>query len=161
MTRTRLVATRLILVLGAMLLGANYAAAQKVAVNYDTKQDFTKYKTYKWVTITGAAYPNQLQDQMIRSAIDSALRTKGMVKQDSGDVSVYVAYQLSVTQSTQYNSYSTGGGVGYGGGWGWAGSRRSQNEAARDALLDCETRRPTYTAPCELVNVNGQWAQGQ
>ena len=31
------------------------------------------------------------------------------------------AYQLSVTQSTQYNSYSTGGGVGYGGGWGWAG----------------------------------------
>jgi uncharacterized membrane protein YhaH (DUF805 family)/predicted RNA-binding Zn-ribbon protein involved in translation (DUF1610 family) len=47
------------------------------------------------------------------------------------------------------------------GGWGWAGSRRSQNEAARDALLDCETRRPTYTAPCELVNMNGQWAPGQ
>ncbi len=47
------------------------------------------------------------------------------------------------------------------GGWGWAATRRSQNEAARDALLDCETRRPTYTAPCELVNVNGQWAQGQ
>jgi uncharacterized membrane protein YhaH (DUF805 family) len=47
------------------------------------------------------------------------------------------------------------------GGWGWAATRRSQNEAARDALLDCETRRPTYTAPCELVNVNGQWAQGR
>ncbi len=47
------------------------------------------------------------------------------------------------------------------GGWGWAATRRSQNEAARDALLDCETRRPTYTAPCELVNVNGQWAPGQ
>lgn len=45
------------------------------------------------------------------------------------------------------------------GGWGWAATRRSQNEAARDALLDCETRRPTYTAPCELVNVNGQWAR--
>ena len=47
------------------------------------------------------------------------------------------------------------------GGWGWAATRRSPNEAARDALLDCETRRPTYTAPCVLVNVNGQWAQGQ
>ena len=47
-----------------------------------------------------------------------------------------------------------------GGGWGWAATRRSQAEAARDALLDCETRRPTYTAPCVLVNVNGQWAQG-
>lgn len=118
MTRARLVATRLILVLGAMLLGANDAAAQKVAVNSDPKQDFTKYKTYKWVTIEGAAYPNQLQDQMIRSAIDSTLRMKGMVSQDSGDVNVYVAYQLSVTQSTQYNSFSTGGGA-YGGRWGW------------------------------------------
>ncbi len=121
MTRTRLIATRLILVLGAMLLGANYAAAQKVATNYDTKQDFSKYKTYKWVTITGAAYPNQLQDQQIRQAIDSVLRMKGMVRQDSGDVNVYVAYQLSVTQATQYNSFSTGGGVGYGAGWGWGG----------------------------------------
>ncbi len=45
------------------------------------------------------------------------------------------------------------------GGWGWAATRRSQAEAARDAVLDCETRRPAYTAPCELVNVNGQWAQ--
>ena len=47
------------------------------------------------------------------------------------------------------------------GGWGWAATRRSQAEAARDALLDCETRRPTYTAPCALVNMNGQWAPGQ
>jgi uncharacterized membrane protein YhaH (DUF805 family) len=47
------------------------------------------------------------------------------------------------------------------GGWGWAATRRSQSEAARDAVLDCEARRPAYTAPCELVNVNGQWAQGQ
>jgi uncharacterized membrane protein YhaH (DUF805 family) len=44
------------------------------------------------------------------------------------------------------------------GGWGWAATRRSQAEAARDALLDCETRRPTYTAPCALVNMDGQWA---
>jgi uncharacterized membrane protein YhaH (DUF805 family) len=44
------------------------------------------------------------------------------------------------------------------GGWGWAATRRSPAEAARDALLDCETRRPTYTAPCVLVNMNGQWA---
>ncbi len=47
------------------------------------------------------------------------------------------------------------------GGWGWAATRRSPNEAARDAVLDCETRRPAYTAPCEVVNVNGQWAQRQ
>jgi len=119
MTRTRLLATRLVLVLGALTIGANYAAAQKVAVNYDTKVDFTKYKTYKWVDITGATYPNQLQDLMIRNAIDSSLKMKGMVRQDSGSVSIYVGYQLTTTQQTQLNTYGSGGGAwGYGGGWG-------------------------------------------
>lgn len=145
MTRTRLIATRLILVLGAMLLGANYAAAQKVATNYDTKQDFTKYKTYKWVTITGAAYPNQLQDQQIRQAIDSVLTTKGMVKQDSGDVNVYVAYQLSVTSATAYNSYSTGGGA-YGGRWGWgAGTTTTTPETIQNGTLVIDLYDPALS----------------
>jgi hypothetical protein len=122
MTRTRLLATRLVLVLGALMIGANYAAAQKVAVNYDTKVDFTQYKTYKWVDITGATYPNQLQDLMIRNAIDSSLKMKGMVRQDSGSVSLYVGYQLTTQQQTQLNTFGTGGGAwGYGGGWGGMG----------------------------------------
>jgi hypothetical protein len=122
MTKTRLVAASLAIAFGAMLVGANDAAAQKVATNFDTKVDFTQYKTYKWVTIEGAKYPNQLTDMQIRQAIDSVLKGDGMVKVDSGDASVYVAYQLSVTQATQYNSFSTGGGgVMGGGGWGWGG----------------------------------------
>jgi hypothetical protein len=122
MTRTRLLATRLVLVLGALTIGANYAAAQKVAVNYDTKVDFSQYKTYKWVDITGATYPNQLTDLMIRSAIDSSLKMKGMVRQDSGSVSLYVGYQLTTQQQTQLNTFGTGGGAwGYGGGWGGMG----------------------------------------
>jgi uncharacterized membrane protein YhaH (DUF805 family) len=43
------------------------------------------------------------------------------------------------------------------GGWGWATGLGSPGEAARRAVLDCESRRPPYTAACELVNVNGQW----
>lgn len=121
MIKTRLVAASLALVFAAGFVGANDAAAQKVATNYDTKVTFTNYKTYKWVDITGATYPNQLTDMQIRQAIDSTLATKGMVKQDSGEVSVYVAYQISVQQSTQYNTYGTGG-VGMGAGaWGWGG----------------------------------------
>jgi hypothetical protein len=56
----------------------------------------------------------------IKQAVDSTLKGFGMAMKDSGDVDVYVAYQLSVTQSTAYNSYGTGG-VGMGGGWGWGG----------------------------------------
>jgi uncharacterized membrane protein YhaH (DUF805 family) len=43
------------------------------------------------------------------------------------------------------------------GGWGWVATQRSPSDAARGALQDCESRRPAYTAPCQLVNVNGQW----
>ncbi|HMU62628.1 MAG TPA: DUF4136 domain-containing protein [Gemmatimonadales bacterium] len=119
MLKTRLVAASLALAFGAMLVGANDAAAQKVATNYDTKTDFTQFKTYKWVDITGATYPNQLMDMQIRQAIDSALATKGMTKADGDSASVYVAYQISVQQSTQYNTFGTGPGMA--GGWGWGG----------------------------------------
>jgi len=119
MLKTRFVAASLALAFGAILVGANDAAAQKVATNYDTKVDFTQYKTYKWVDITGAKYPNQLTDMQIRQAIDSVLSMKGMVKKDSGDVNAYVAYQISVQQSTQYNTFGTGPGMA--GGWGWGG----------------------------------------
>jgi uncharacterized membrane protein YhaH (DUF805 family) len=43
------------------------------------------------------------------------------------------------------------------GGWGWASGQGSPGEAARRAVQDCESRRPPYTAACQLVNVNGQW----
>ena len=119
MTRIHLVAARLALVVGALVAGPQYAEAQKVTTNYDTKVDFSKYKTYHWVDITGATYPNQLQDQQIRQAIDSSLRMKGLVRQDTGTVSLYVGYQVTVQDQQQLNAYSTGGGMGRG--WGWGG----------------------------------------
>lgn len=116
MKTTRTIAARLALVLGAVLAGAGAAAAQSVSTNYDTSVDFSKYKTYHWVDIEGATYPNQLQDLMIRNAIDSTLKMKGLVRQDSGTVSLYVGYQLATSQQTQWNAYGTGGG-----GYGWRG----------------------------------------
>jgi hypothetical protein len=44
------------------------------------------------------------------------------------------------------------------GAWGWVDGRTSPNDAMRGAMQECEARRPAYTAPCALVNVNGQWA---
>jgi hypothetical protein len=61
---------------------------------------------------------------MIRKAVDSTLKMKGLVRQDSaGDnVSLFVGYQLTTTQQKQLNTYGTGGGAwGYGGGWGGMG----------------------------------------
>lgn len=128
MQTSRIITARLALVFGALLASAGAAAAQDVATNYDTSVDFSKYKTYHWVDIQGATYPNQLTDLMIRNAIDSTLKMKGLVRQDSaGDnVSLFVGYQLTTQQTKQLNTFGTGGGAwGYGGGWGGMGGGMS------------------------------------
>ena len=45
--------------------------------------DFTKYHTYKWVTIEGASHPNQIVDAQIKASIDSQLGAKGLTKSQS------------------------------------------------------------------------------
>jgi len=143
MTRTRTFATRLVLVAGAMVFAANYAAAQKVATNFDTSVDFTKYKTYKWVDITGATYPNQLTDLMIRNAIDSTLRMHGLTKVDNDPASLYVGYELTTQQQKQLNTYGTGGaGWGYGGGWGGGGMSTTTVENLTEGTLAVDLYDP-------------------
>jgi len=96
-------------------------SAQKVRHNYAPGTDFSKYKTYKWVRIEKAQYPNQLIDEQIMRSIDSQLAQKGLRKSD-GDADLVVTYQAAVDQEKQWNAYSTGGGYwGYGGWGGWGG----------------------------------------
>ena len=71
------------LVLAVALGGARVARAQDVSVQMDNGAPFSTYKTYNWVNIAGVQYPNELMDMNIRSAIDSILKLKGMVKVDS------------------------------------------------------------------------------
>ena len=77
--------------------------------------DFSKYHTYKWITIEGATYPNQILDAQIKGAIDSQLAAKGLTKTDSDTADLYVGYQASVDQERQWNAYGMGGGLRWGG----------------------------------------------
>ena len=86
--------------------------------------DFSKYKTYKWVRVPNAQYPNQIVDKQIMRSIDAQLATKGLSMTEGDNADLYVAYQAAVDQEKQWNSYSTGGDMwGYGrwGGWGGYG----------------------------------------
>ena len=134
MFKARHAAVGLAIAAGAMLGGAAYASAQDVSVNYDTSIDFSKYKTYKWVDIDGATYPDQLTDLMIRNAVDSTLRTKGLVRQDSGSVSLFVGYQLATSQDKQWNAYGTGGGYGWRGGAGMGMATATQSTVTTGTL---------------------------
>jgi hypothetical protein len=143
MNTMRRTALRLAMVLGAVLASAGAAAAQQVAVNYDTKVDFAKYKTYHWVDIQGATYPDQLTDLMIRNAIDSTLKMKGLVRQDSGTVSLFVGYQLATSQQKEWNAYGMGGGAGWRGGAGMGGMGTATSSTVTDGTLAVDLYDPT------------------
>ena len=91
------------------LLAGSAALAQDVSTNSMPGTDFTKYHTYKWITIEGAKYPNQIVDAQIKTAIDSQLAAKGLTKTDGDKADLYVGYQASIDQERQWNAYGTGG----------------------------------------------------
>lgn len=117
----------LLMVVSMLLLWCVSAAAQDIKYNFLPGTDFSKYRTYKWVRVPKADYPNQILDSQIMQAIDAQLGLKGLTKsEDNPDL--YVAYQVAVDQEKQWNSYSTDmGGWGYGrwGGWGGYGGGMS------------------------------------
>ena len=98
------------------LLAFGTALAQDVTTNFMPGTDFTKYHTYKWVTIQGATYPNQIVNAQIKEAVDSQLATKGLTKTDGDRADLYVGYQVSIDQQRQWNAYGMGGGLRWGGG---------------------------------------------
>lgn len=102
--------------IGLVLLVCGLTAAQDVRSNYMPGTDFSKFKTYKWVTINGSERPDQIVDQQIKQAVDAQLASKGLTKTDDEKADMYVAYQVSVAQQQQWNAYGTGGGLRWGGG---------------------------------------------
>jgi len=105
-----------------LLLAAAAALGQDVRYNFDKNADFSKFKTYKWVTIKDAAKVNDLTDKQIIAAVDAELATKGLTKTSDDSANLYIGYQAGIGQEKQFTSFSSD--WGYGGGWyrgGWYG----------------------------------------
>jgi len=64
-----------------MFLGALTVCAQKVSVGADPGVDVTRYKTYAWSKDMPSTNP--LVVEMVRSAVDGELATKGLRKVDA------------------------------------------------------------------------------
>jgi hypothetical protein len=101
--------------LAVPLLAWLMAMGQEVRHNYMPGTDFSKYHTYKWVSIEGGAHPNQIMDAEIKQSVDSQMASKGFTKTDSDKADLYVGYQIAVDQEKQWNAYGMGGGVRFGG----------------------------------------------
>ena len=104
--------------LGVAFMACIVAIGQDVRHNSMPGVDFSKYHTYKWVNIEGAAHPNQIVDAEIKQSIDSQLASKGLTKTDGDQADLYIGYQVAVDQEKQWNAWGTG--RGFGGGMGEA-----------------------------------------
>ena len=108
--------------IGLLLLVASFASGQDVRYNFDKNADFSKFKTYKWVTLKDAATVNDLVSKQITDAVDAELATKGLTKVTEDSANLYIAYQVGVGQEKEFTSFNSD--WGYGGGWyrgGWYG----------------------------------------
>src|SRR5580704_3381477 len=117
--QTRTTVTKLGFALVLALVACALTPAQDVSTNSMPGTDFSKYHTYKWVTIEGATQPNQILDAQIKQSIDSQLAAKGLTKTDGDKADLLIGYQVSIDQEKQWNAYGTGG-LRWGGGMGSA-----------------------------------------
>jgi hypothetical protein len=131
------------LVVAVLLLTAGPLAAQDVTYNSMPGTDFSKYHTYKWVSIEGGAHPNQIMDQEIKQSIDSQLASKGLTKTDSDKADLYVGYQVAVDQEKQWIAWGTG--RGFGGGMGSATSSTISNGTLVLDMYDPGTKQLVWT----------------
>ena len=106
----------------SVLLVASTAVSQDVRYNFDKSADFSKFKTYKWVSIKDAAQLDELTDKQIKAALDAELARKGLTKIDGDNADLFAGYQTAIGTEKQFTSYNNN--WGYGPGWyrgGWYG----------------------------------------
>jgi hypothetical protein len=108
-----------------LFFGAARGFAQDVRFNFDKDAEFSKYKTYKWVSIKGSDKLNDLAEKQITAALDAELATKGLTKTDAESADLYIGYQTAIGSEKQFSSYTSGWGSGPGWGGGWYGGTGS------------------------------------
>ncbi len=90
-------------------------SAVKVAVDYDSKVDFKKYKTFAFYkTGIDKAKISDLDKKRILRAIESELSLLGLVKSENPDMLVSI-----FTKSREKVNVNQNNNFGYGFGWGW------------------------------------------
>jgi hypothetical protein len=80
------------------------AFAQSIDSSYLPEVDFSKYHTYKWVTIQDRQHPDPNKDAQIKQLIDRQLAAKGLTKTD-GVADLSVGYQVALSKTETWKTY--------------------------------------------------------
>jgi len=114
--------TKLYLFLISLLLLPAAAFGQDVRYNFDKNTDFSKFKTYTWVSLKDAEKVDEITDKQIKAAVDAELAKKNLTRVDGDKADLFVAYQPAIGTEKQFTSFNND--WGYGSGWyrgGWYG----------------------------------------
>jgi hypothetical protein len=85
-----------------LLLTVSSAVSQDIRYNFDSTADFSKFKTYKWVTMMSAAPIDKLTDEQIKAALDAGLARKGLTKVDTDPADLFIGYQTTEHDREQF-----------------------------------------------------------
>jgi hypothetical protein len=121
-----------LLLVGALVFATGTLSAQDVRYNFMPGTDFSKFHTYKWISIERGAHPNQIVDAQIKQSIESQLASKGLTKVLDDQANLYIGYQIAVDKEKQLNAFGMGGGLR----WGGMGTATSSTISVGTLVLD-------------------------
>jgi len=136
---------QIVIALAVIFIACIPTMAQDVRSNHMPGTNFEKYHTYKWVTIDGGSYPNQIVDAQIKQSIDAQLAVKGLTRTDSDTADLYVGYQIALNHEREWNAFGTGGFRWGGGGMGTATSSTITNGSLVLDMYDRATKELVWT----------------
>ena len=85
-----------------LLMAARSALSQDIHYNFDSTADFSKFRTYKWVTLKSEAPIDELTDEQIKAALDAAFARKGLTKVDGDGADLLSGYQTTGQYEEQF-----------------------------------------------------------
>ncbi|MBV8879614.1 MAG: DUF4136 domain-containing protein [Planctomycetaceae bacterium] len=113
-----------VLALGLLALAG--CSSLEVSVDYDTKTDFSKFRTWAWAPEPSAEKlpprVNPLTLDRARTAIEATLASKGYAPAPADKADFLVAVTASVERRTDVDYGYPGWGWGWGWGYGWGPS---------------------------------------
>jgi hypothetical protein len=84
-----------------------------IKTDYDHNADFSRYKTYSWISAKGS---DELWSERIMQDVDAQLMAKGWTKVESGGDATVSAFGRTHNEQSLETYYT-----GFGGGWRWRG----------------------------------------
>src|SRR5271169_5276782 len=88
--------------MGIVLLACGVLTAQDIKTNYMPGTDFSKYHTYKLVSVNNAEQIDPIVAQQIKDAINTQLTSKGMTMTEADTADLYIGIQTSIQQQEQW-----------------------------------------------------------